>query len=79
MFKKIRWSLEFVIVCIPYWILRILPWPLMRAVAWILGFVIHLIPGARKLVRANIKAAMPELSDKEVKRITRQCFDNVSW
>ena len=79
MFKKIRWSLEFVIVCIPYWILRILPWPLMRAVAWILGFVIHLIPGARKLVRANIRSAMPELSEKEVRRIARKSFDHVAW
>ncbi|MBE6385236.1 MAG: hypothetical protein E7048_06195 [Lentisphaerae bacterium] len=79
MFKKIRWSLEFVIVYIPYQLLRLLPWPLMRAVAWCLGLGMYLLPGARKLVKANIHAAMPELSEAEVKRIARKSFDHLCW
>ena len=79
MFKKIRWTIEFVLLYIPYLLIRILPWCLMRATAWLIGFLLYLLPSVRKLVRANIKAAMPELSDREVKRIARACFDNVSW
>ena len=79
MFKKIRWTIEFVLLYIPYLLIRILPWCLMRAAAWLIGFLLYLLPSVRKLVRANIKAAMPELSDREVKRIARACFDNVSW
>ena len=60
-------------------LLRLLPWPLMRGTAWLIGFVLHALPAARKLVRANIHAAMPELSENEVKRIARSSFDHVSW
>ena len=79
MLKKIRWTIEFVLLYIPYLLIRVMPWPLMRGGAWLIGFLLYLLPGVRKLVRANIKAAMPELSEKEVKRITRKCFDNITW
>ena len=79
MLKKIRWAIVFVLLYIPYLLIRVMPWSLMRAAAWLIGFLLYQLPGVRKLVRANIKAAMPELSDKEVKRITRKCFDNVTW
>ena len=60
-------------------LLRLLPWPLMRGTAWLLGALLHALPGARKLVRANIRAAMPELPESEVRRIARSSFDQVSW
>ena len=78
-FKNIRRCAEFVIIYIPYCFLRVMPWPVMRGTAWLLGAGIWLIPAARRLVRCNIHAALPELPEKEVKRITRACFDSVLW
>lgn len=79
MLKKIRWSIEFLVVYIPYVLIRISPWFLMRGTARFLGFCLHLIPGARKLVRENIHAAMPELSPREVRDIARRSFDHLMW
>lgn len=60
-------------------LLRLFPRSLMRGTAWIFGFILHALPSARKLVRANIRAALPELPESEVKRIARASFDQVSW
>ena len=79
MLKKIRWSLEFILLYTPYMLLRYLPWHLMRSTAWLAGFCMHLLPGVRKLIRANIRAAMPELSEKEVRRIGRASLDHLMW
>ena len=78
-FKQIRWCAEFIIIYIPYCFVRIMPWPVMRGMAWLVGRAIYLLPPARRLVRANIHAALPELPEKEVKRITRACFDSLLW
>ena len=79
MLKQIRYFLEYLIVLIPYSIIRFEPWWMMRSTAWVLGFGLYLLPPARKLVCENIKAAMPELSDREIKRIARCSFDNLLW
>ena len=79
MLKKIRCILEFCFVYLLYVSVRLMPWWMMRGTAWLLGFLMHLIPQARKLVRANIHAAMPELPPEEVKRITRRSFDHLMW
>lgn len=78
-FQKLRWWCEFIIIFIPYSILRFMPWPIMRFTAWMIGLGIYLVPGCRKLVRANVHAAMPELSAGEVERITRKSFDHMAW
>ena len=79
MLKQIRWIIEYLIVFLPYSIIRLEPWWMMRSTAWVLGFGLYLLPPARKLVCGNIKAAMPELSDREVKTIARRSFDNLLW
>ena len=56
-----------------------MPWLLMRTTAKILGSLMYLLPGPRKLVRANIRAAMPELPPKEVDRIAGSSFDHLMW
>lgn len=78
-FKQIRWCAEFIIIYIPYCFVRVMPWPVMRGMAWLVGWGIHLLPPARRLVRANIRAAIPELPEKEVRRIARACFDFLLW
>ena len=79
MFKKIRYFAEYLLVMLIYQPLRFMPWWLMRFSAWQLGFLMHLLPGCRKLVRANIHAAMPELPPREVNRIARSSFDHLTW
>jgi KDO2-lipid IV(A) lauroyltransferase len=79
MLKKIRWSLEFILLYLPYTLLRFAPWHLMRSTAWAAGFCMHLLPQVRTLARANIRAAMPELSEKEVRRICRASLDHLMW
>ena len=79
MFKKIRYFAEYLFVMLIYLPLRFMPWWLMRFSAWQLGFLMHLLPGCRKLVRANIHAAMPELPPREVNRIARSSFDHLTW
>lgn len=79
MLKKIRWSIEFLTAYTLYALIRCMPWKMMRGTAWLLGAAIHLLPGPRKLVRANIHAAMPELPQSEVKRIARSSFDHMFW
>ena len=79
MLKQIRYFFEYLIIILPYSLIRLEPWWMMRGTAWFIGFCIHLLPPARNLVRANIRAAMPELSEAEVKRIERKSFDNLMW
>lgn len=79
MLKKIRWSIEYIVIASVWRLLRFFPWWMMRGTAWSLGFLLHLLPSGRNLVRANIRAAMPELPEKEVRRIARRSFDNIMW
>lgn len=79
MLKQLRWIIEYLLISIPCFLLRFEPWWMMRGTAWFFGFALHLIPPARNLVRANIRAAMPELSEADVRRIARRSFDNLMW
>lgn len=78
-FRAIIWRCEFLFVFIPYLMIRLMPWPLMRFTAWQIGFLIYLLPAPRRLVSANIKAAMPELPAEKVRSITRKSFDYLLW
>ena len=79
MLKRLRWILEFSTVYLLYSSVRLMPWSLMRATAWLMGWLMSLLPAAQKLVRANIHAAMPELPESEVARIARSSFDHLMW
>ena len=69
--KKFVWFLEYLAVLIPYGLIRILPYTGLRILAKAAGTVFYHIPACKKLIIANIRCAMPELPDAEVKRIAR--------
>lgn len=69
--KKFVWLLEYWVVLIPYALIRILPYRGIRILARMGGAALYCIPSCRKLILANIRCAMPELPEKEVRRIAR--------
>lgn len=69
----------YLLVLIPYKVLHVLPLGIVRRIAFLAGGVMNLVPSCRKLVRANIRAALPELSEKEVARIGRESLKNLAW
>ena len=73
-FKNIRFRIEYIFmvgVCV---FIRSLPYGFLRPLAELAGFCIFLIPSARKTVRENINAALPELPLRERRRIGRRSF-----
>lgn len=75
---KVRQRAEFLAVIVPYHLIRLLPYPAVKAVAVIFGNGMNLIWPLRKLVRANIHTALPELSAREVARIGKKSFINLA-
>ncbi len=73
-----RYRLEYLAVWIPYHLIRLLPYSAVRLIAFCGSRVVHAIPSARKIVRANIRAAMPELPESEVLRIAKESFYHLS-
>ncbi len=75
----LRYRLEYTAVLIPYHLIRVLPLPVVRAGAKLLGRAFHLVPGAARLIRANIRSAMPELPPPEVARIEKASLVHLAW
>lgn len=71
--------LIYLVVLLPYTFIQYLPYNMMKALAFAGGRVMNLIPSVRKLVRANIHAAMPELPPEEVARIGKESLKNLVW
>lgn len=71
--------LVYLMIIIPYTLIRHLPYKAVKGLAFLGGNVMNMIPSVRKLVRANILAAMPELSEKEAARIGRESLKNLAW
>ena len=69
--KKLVWFLEYLAVLTPYSLIRLLPYAGLRVLAKAAGAVFYHIPACKKLIIANIRCAMPDLPDAEVKRIAR--------
>lgn len=69
--KKIIWLLEYWVVLIPYALIRILPYKGVQLLAKLGGAVVYAVPSCRKLLLANVRCAMPELTEQEVRRIAR--------
>lgn len=59
--RDIRYRIEYAGILIPYRLIRILPYSVVRGLGLLIGNVMNLVPMIRKVVRANIHAAMPEL------------------
>jgi len=74
-FDPIRHRVEYALVLIPYRLLRILPHGGVKLIARLAGFITYAIPMFARLIRANIRTALPELSDREIRRIAKaSCF-----
>ena len=58
--RDIRYRIEYAGILIPYRLIRLLPYPVVRGLGLLIGNAMNLVPMIRKVVRANIHAAMPE-------------------
>lgn len=76
---EFRHRLEYMAVWIPYHLIRHLPYCVVKFIARCGGCLVHAAPSARRIVRANIHAAMPELPESEVNRIARESFYHIAW
>lgn len=65
------WRIQYWAVLLVSGVIRILPHGALRGLAKICGAVLYAVPPVRKLLTANIRCAMPELPETEVRRIAR--------
>ena len=79
MLLDIRYRFEYAAVLLLLGIIKLLPKSSHRSLAAVLGRMIYLVPSARKTVLSNIHCAMPELEQKEVRRIAKSSFTNMMW
>ena len=79
MLQTARQRLEYLAILLPYRLIRLLPYRMIRLLGRLFGAGMHLVPGIRDLVRANIHAAMPELPPEEVARIGRESLFHMAF
>ncbi|WP_288616227.1 hypothetical protein [Victivallis vadensis] len=77
--RDIRYRIEYAGILIPYRLIRILPYSVVRGLGLLIGNVMNLVPMIRKVVRANIHAAMPELPAGKVAEIGRESLRNLAF
>lgn len=77
--RDIRYRIEYAGILIPYRLIRILPYPVVRGLGLLIGNAMNLVPMIRKVVRANIHAAMPELPAGKVAEIGRESLRNLAF
>ena len=77
--QTFRFRLEYLAILLPYHLVRLLPCRAIRPLGRFFGWAMHLVPGIRDLVRANIHAAMPELPPEEVARIGRESLFHMAF
>lgn len=68
-FSNSGYYLIYLIVLIPYEIIRHMPHGVIKGGAWIGGQIMNWIPSIRNLARANLRIAFPEYSEAEVRRV----------
>ena len=74
--RKFVYYLEYLGARLLAWEVRILPLALLPVLAKAMEFCFRAARPYRKLIRANIRAAMPELAPPEVERIARESMRN---
>ena len=77
-FSNFGYFLIYLIVLIPYEIIRHLPYGAVKGGAWFVGGVMNWIPSIRNLVRANLRIAFPEYSKAEVARTGLRSLRNLA-
>ncbi len=78
-FNRSRDFLVYLAVLIPYRLIRLMPYAVIRKAGWFGGIVMNWIPSIRKVVRANIRIAFPDWSDAEVARVGRRSLCNLTF
>lgn len=77
-FNKSRDFLVYLAVLIPYRVIRLMPYAVVRAGARLGGEIMNLVPSIRKIVRANLRVAFPEYSEAEAARVGRRSLCNLT-
>ena len=75
----VRYLIEYLAVVGLCAVIRILPQRSLKGLARLISFCIRCIPSARHLVLENLKAAFPEMDEKERIRIMRGSFLHMIW
>ena len=75
----VRYRMEYLAVVCLCGVIRILPRCSLKGLARPAAFFIRCIPSARHLVLENLKAAFPEMDEKERVRIMRASFLHMIW
>ena len=70
--------LAYAAVMVPISVIRVLPHAGVRLTARICGIAMYAVPGLRRLVLANIAAALPELPEKRRRRIAKESFRHLA-
>ncbi len=71
LWNSIRHLLEYSGAVVVFWTIRHLPYRGVRLLAKACTGVLWLLPGYRRLILGNLRAALPELPETEVRRIGR--------
>ena len=74
---RFRHRLEYAAAVPCYWLIRHVPHGVIRGLASVVAACAHALPSLRNLVRKNIRAAMPELPEREVRRIAAASFHHL--
>ncbi|MDD5596824.1 MAG: methyltransferase domain-containing protein [Victivallaceae bacterium] len=74
---KIRYLIEYIACLGAYFLLKLQPHFIVKAIAWFWGTFTYRLPQVSKLVNANIKTVFPEKNMREVKRIGRASMINM--
>ena len=77
--RNFIYYLEYLGAKVLAWEVRILPRAFLPVMARWMEICFRLARPYRKLIRANISAAMPELAPPEVERISRESMRNTFW
>jgi KDO2-lipid IV(A) lauroyltransferase len=75
-FLKLWYLVEYTFALLTYLFIKIQFRFVIRGIAYFIGSVLYLFPGAHKIINSNIRTAFPEKSNKEVIRIGRASIIN---
>lgn len=77
LFRNFRFLIEYLLILLPYLLMRISPHFTLR---WFASFVsrgMFLLPSVRKLVTANVRTAFPEFPENKVRLVARESLYNL--
>ena len=78
LFRNFRFLIEYLLILLPYLLMRISPHFTLR---WFASFVsrgMFLLPSVSKLVTANVRTAFPEFPENKVRRVARESLYNLA-